>query len=287
MIRIGFVRWLIQAELKPRNGGQTEVVLSLVPQAKRYKIFTKEWYGTRDSMVEKEVPAAPISVSHTELSYDLLRAKKLFEVAKRLTAELASSAIQYSIRTGLVNFENHNLIAVNYLVSTAIMRVVESGVSDLLELVDSIDLTGDMRTLYDERQRQRAADAQRGREAWAAHNAEQQAYREQHEKAVQISMDLLYSFLSPSERQEAETKGQVTVTNFAGKFVVPVTAHGLVKQYVNDEYHMSYCIVYRDYSIPVGDEALMKIALLKSDLQSFMKTANKFHEKSGIRRRVA
>mgnify|MGYP007017489555 CR=1 FL=1 len=70
-----------------------------------------------------------------------------------------------------------------------------------------------------------------------------------------------------------------TATQIGGTFVVPVSAHGLVEHYENGVYKASYCIIFQDYSIPVGDEALMKVALLKADPKKFFQTANRFDQK--------
>jgi len=119
-------------------------------------------------------------------------------------------------------------------------------------------------------------------EAYEAHQAEYQALNAERLKhaqgVIKKSLELLKQFLTKAEREELDAKGHVTINIAAGSFVVPVTSHGLVKQYVGKEYISSYCIVFQDYSLPVGDEALMKIALLKADPDKFFKTANKFHE---------
>jgi hypothetical protein len=46
----------------------------------------------------------------------------------------------------------------------------------------------------------------------------------------------------------------------------------------------SYCVVFRDWSIPLGDEVLMKIALLKACPKKFFDVANKFiHKRTPLR----
>lgn len=278
MVRIGFVRWLIQAISRPLNGGKTEISLSLIPQAIRYQVLTKSG--------EQDVSAKTLAVSRIEDNYEIWRGKRLVEIVNELAAELAGDAIRYSTNIGLVDYEGQNVFLVHYIVKTAIIKAAERNVSDPIERVDFIDLAADMREIRAERERQAAERVARQAEARRQHNAEAAIRNERAEKSMQVSFDLLRGFLSDSEKAEMEKAGHVTVKTLCGDFVVPTTAHGLVKQYENGVYKVSHCVVFSDYSIPVGDEILMKIAFLKADPAMFLKTSVKFVEDGIHRNRV-
>jgi hypothetical protein len=283
MVRIGFVRWLIQVLKKSENGGRTSFTLSLVPQASAYKALVKEWKGTRSELVEKTIPTETLSVRRIEDTYEL-NSIRIMTFCNSLAQELASNAVNQSIATGLVDFEAQNKSASIYIVKTALMRAIERGESDPLERVAEIDLVRDMRELREERQRQIEERARIAREAWEAHQVDAALRSAESDKSVAISYDLLYSMLNDNECDEAKKSGRVTVNTLGGTFIVPVTTHGLVRQYDNDKkYVTSHCIVFQDYGLPVGDEALMKIALLKTDPKKFLSISNKFPEQHYFR----
>jgi hypothetical protein len=283
MVRIGFVRWLIQAIKKPENCGRTSFTFSLIPQANTYKALVKEWSGIRSNLVEKSIPTQTLSVTQIEDTYEL-NAIRIMNIVNSLASELANKAVNFSIATGLVDFEEYNKTASTYIVKTALVQAAARGESDPIEQLPEIDLIRDMRELRDERNRQIEERARLAREQWEAHQVDAARRAAVSDKAAAISFDLLYSMLSESEREEAKAHGRVTVKITAGTFIVPVSQHGLVRQYDNDKkYVISHCIVFQDYSIPVGDEALMKIALLKTDPKQFLKVSNKFPEQHYFR----
>ena len=279
MIRIGFIRWLVQVEMKPQNNGKVSFCFSLVPQAERYKSLVSVWTGLRKTDEERETNVEIQTVARSEDRWEYRLGWKQMELAKSLADELACLAVNYCIRVGIIDANGMNVKASKYLVRQAILNNVTSGQSDAIERVPFIDLVPDMRAVREERQRQAEAARQRNAEIYARHNAEMAERQAARNEATKVSFDMLYALLNSVEREEAKSKGQVTVKTLAGTFVVPITAHGLVKQY-NDkgEYVHSLCVVFQDYSIPVGDEALMKIALLKTDPKKFFDTANKFIE---------
>lgn len=289
MIRIGFIRWLVQVEMKPLANNEVSFCFTLVPQAKRYKSLVPEWTGLRKAIVERETDVEIQRVARIENRWDYRLGWKQMELARSLADELACLAVNYSLRVGIVDFEGLNLAAVKYIVRTAILNCVSTGISDEIERVEFIDLVPDMNAVREERQRaEREREAAR-QAAWQAHNQDMEARRadefermQKAEGAVKISFDLLYGLLNSIERDEAKSKGIVTVKTLAGIFEVPITKHGFVRQYAdNGDYVVSHCVVFKDYSIPVGDEALMKIALLKTEPAKLLSVSNKFHENCG------
>jgi len=290
MIRIGFIRWLVQVSKTSVGRGQTRFACSLIPHASRYKTICVEWFGLRRVESEREISVKAQSVERTEDTYSLngLGEAKLM---KALAEELAATTVLYCVNSNIVDHSGLDQRASMFLVRTAIMNAVCSDISDPIERVDFIDLIPDMRAVKAERQRAKLEAEARQQAAWNRHQQEYaERQREEREKAtgaLALSFDLLYSMLNSVERKEAKETGKVSVKTMHGTFVVPITAHGLVKQYVDDKYVVSHCVVFQDYSIPVGDEAMMKVALLKIDPARFMGTSNKFIESEyGARRRA-
>lgn len=272
MIRIGFVRWFVKVSLEPIGGGRSKLSLQMEPQAKRYKTLQRVWAGIHDSMQEIPVEVSPQEVSTIDDSY-LMMGQRLISQARILAKELASKAVNYCSNVGIIDSDGYDKGAGIYIVETSLMNAISAGVSDPdVESEPEIDLIPDMREVREERERLAA-------QRWEQHNADTLAARQFRSQATKTSMELLYGMLSKSEAEEARTTGKVTIRISAGDFVVPVTAHGLVKQYVDKKYKVSYCVVFEDYSLPVGDEALMKIALLKTDPARFIRKANKFVER--------
>lgn len=280
MIRIGLTRWFIIAERVPQNGGRVIYRLSLVPQGREYLVSMVQWKGIHRSINDVVVSPKPVKLDMEVFSYDLV-GKPWMEVSTwgRMASEAANYAVAECLRSGLVDFEEFPRMETEYLVSSAIMKVVESGKSDEVVNVERIDLVADMLAMRGDREARRAEARRLAEEAWRAHGEDVARRGLFAKEAVATSMEFLYEYLTEDERKEAKEHGRVTVSIAAGDFVVPVSAHGLVRQYVDGKYKMSYCIVFQDYSIPVGDEALMKIVLLKADPKKFMAVANKFAER--------
>jgi hypothetical protein len=275
MIRIGFIRWLVQVSKTSVGKGQTKLACSLTPQASRYKSVVKVWHGLRSEHIERETSVDAQDCSRVEDTYSTNGLKQA-AIMKSLAEELASRTVNYCVNIGIVDFSGFDLCAAIYLVRTAIMNAVCSDISDIIERVEFIDLVPDMQAVRLERDRARVENEARRQAAWNIHNAEDVERQKHRNKASNLSFELLYSMLNSTEKKEAETTGKVTVKTLAGNFVVPITGHGMVMQYVDGKYVVSHCVVFQDYSIPVGDEVLMKIALLKTDPQRFMRVSNKF-----------
>lgn len=282
MIRIGLSRWFVQAVKLPANNGQVEYALGLTPQATRYRVLAKEWRGLRSELVEREVAAEPSLVSARELRHEMSAVREV-SLLRKLAGELANGSVEACLRAGIVDYQTYLKPAAVHLVEASLMRHVESGQSDSVEQpIAVVDLVADMRAILEERERERRERERIADENYAAHFAEMEQRELARQASTKTSFELLYGMLSASERSEAQAKGRVTIKNLFGDFVVPVTAHGLVRRYVDGEYEASYCVVFQDYSIAIGDEVLMKVALLRTDPQRFLKIANRFVERHGV-----
>ena len=295
MIRIGFSRWFIESGKIPMNHGQVKHYVTLRPQAQRFKIYASEWKGIHHSMVEKEVPAESVIIESVDDLYGMNPLKEM-QLIRKLADEAASEAVYKCYSSGILAHKLPELDGINinalgqvdedssrallvYIVQQAIMRVVSSGISDEDETEEVADLVQHMKELFEQQQAERRARAAERAAAAAEMRAEQAYDRERYaamrEGAVKTSFDLLMGFLSTKEKAELDEKGYVTVVNTLGEFRVPVSKHGFVEQYVDGKHVQDHCIVFADFMIPPGDEALMKIALLKTDPKKFMKTSNK------------
>ena len=289
MIRIGLVRFDILASVSDLRDGRDQFILKLQPQAKRYKILFQEWQNNEEVFVDKDILAEPFEVSFAEPRTDL---RAIASSSAKVADELASQAVRGCFKTGLVDGLEANSLAACYIVKMAVLNAVKRNEFDVPAApIELIDLARDMREMAEERKRRREEEKRLARERWEAHQAEAKARweagaadralaLENLNKATKTSFDLLYSILSDEEATEARSKGQITLKLTEGTFVVPVLGHGLVKRFDDKgNYTDSYCIVFRDYTIPVGDEVLMKVALLKADPKHFFETAYRHKER--------
>ena len=275
MIRIGLVRFLIKVDRRSENGGMVGMSISLIPQAEKYRVSKAVWSGAHRSIENVEVPASIVSAKRSELEYDL-KAKVEAETWGQMADSLATDAVNQCMNSGLVDYAEFEKQLAAYAVKVAIMKAAEKGESDAIERVPLIDLVADMEALRVERERM-AAEAQRlADEAMGAHLAEMGLRNKANREFMAKSMDLLYEYLTKDEAEEAKSKGYVTVRNFIGEFRVTVKTHGMIKKFVNDKCTDLYCVVFNDWSIPIGDECLMKIIMLKADPKRLLKIANRF-----------
>lgn len=280
MVRVGLSRWYVQVSKAAAPRGEVEYCLALAPQAKRYRVLAKQWSGLRCELVEKEAAVRPLCSTFTGLRYDFDTHPAREVMLLRQTAEeLASRAVELCLQQGIVDFEGFDKAAAVYIVHAAIMRCAERGQSETPETAEAVDLVPDMRAIRQERERQQRERERLAREAYEAHLEEMARRAEYAAPEEKVSFDLLHSILSPSERQEAAEHRRVTIRNSLGDFIVPVSMHGLVRHYADGKYVTSYCVVFRDYTIPIGDEVLMKVALLKADPHKFLKAANRIPER--------
>ena len=288
MVRIGLTRWFVDVRKESMPRGEIRFVLALQPQASRYRVLEHRWAGIHDEWVEREVEAKGIEIARVGLAYDLAcNPVRQMELLCNAASDLATQAVEYALRHGLVSFASFDKSASVYVVRTIVLRAVERGQSDVPELVERIDLVAEMRAIREERERQALELERLQREAYMVHLEEAARRATSRSESAATSFDLLYSFLSERETKEAREKGHVTVETAAGVFVVPVLVHGMVERYVNGQCEGNYCVVFRDWMIPLGDEVLMKIALLKADPHKFLRVANRFHPQHVWRRRPA
>jgi hypothetical protein len=293
MIRIGFSRWFIDSGKVPMDRGQVKHYITLRPQAERFRIFASEWKGIHHAMVEKEVPAEPVTIESIDDAYGLVPLKEM-QLVRKLASEAASDAVYKCYASGIlshrppetgrylgeVDTDTMRLMAI-YMVEQAIMKSVQSGIVDQDETVELVDLVPHMRELYEQQERERQERIRLRQEALEQMRLDQQFDRERYEKmqegATKTSFDLLMSVLSSKEQEEMDKKGYVTIKNVLGDFRVPVSRHGWVEQYVEGKHTQSHCIVFRDCMIPLGDEIAMKVTFLKADPHKFIQASNKVY----------
>ena len=273
------------------NVGHGEIMLELefAPQALFYRVSLIVWKGLERSEEDSVVEAPLYRLTNTFLKYDL-KASAEMAAWRQMAEETACRAVQACTTKGLAELNDEEMAQTKYIITCGIMKAVETGNSDNTDdAVEQIDLREDMLAIRREKARQAQEAARLAMEAWEAHLTDVQRHSrmsaEEKQKAYDASVGLLWRYLDEEEREEAKSKGYVTVKTLSGDFLVPVKAHGLVEQYVDGKYKASYCIVFEDYSIPCGDEALMKVILLKADIARFMKFANKFVNHPCMRRR--
>lgn len=269
--------------------GMVRHSICLRPQANMYRILDREWFGLSDTLVEKDVKVEPLIVSAINVNYEMKPEKEIL-LFKKLASEIATDSVTKCSYSGIVDSNCLNLIAAKYVVEAAILRNVQYGIIDEDETIDFINLANDMRENMELRKRQEEERRIRERQAYEEQVAQHRRDYEERTKnepkneeerqaRIKTSFDLLYSCISAAEKKECQENGTITIRNIYGKFVIPTKAHGMVKQYDNEtnKFMQAHCIVFNDYSIPVGDELLMKTVLLKTDPERFIKTSNKFN----------
>ena len=253
--------------------------ICLVPQAEKYRVSKVSWSGIHRSIENVEVPALIVSAKRSELEYDL-QAKVEATAWGEMADSLATDAVTQCMNSGLVDYAEFEKKLAIYMVKIAIMKAVEKGESDPIERVPMIDLVSDMEELREERKRLAAEAARIAAEAYEAHHEEMRlrnaVVTKNKKEFAKKSMGLLYDHLTEKEAEEAKTRGYVTVRNFIGEFRVPVKTHGMISEIQNGKCVGLHCVVFADWSIPIGDETLMKIILLKADPKRLLKVANKF-----------
>ena len=94
------------------------------------------------------------------------------------------------------------------------------------------------------------------------------------------SYDLLDSLLSPEERAGFKRTRVIRIKTGLGEFRLVEKTHGGVHRYVDGFYECSYCVVFADANLPLGDNLAMKVALLKTDPERLIRTANRYIDQS-------
>ncbi len=279
MIRIGLSRWQTIFENKLIGNNQERMCLKMVPQALKYKVLYKKWSGLHSNLETKTVLTKSF-----EAPFVFERYQKIgytVEQLKKGANSLASDAVRYCITHDIVDHNGIEVSAVIYLVNHALMRLVETGTSDTeQDLIEEVDLVGDMATMRAERDRQIAEQQRQMQLAYQQHLEDQGIARkyakEKSEEAIKKSFEFLGKFLNTAEKEMLAKYNCIKVSNCAGDFFIYPSSHAMVDQFIENKYIQSHCVVFKDYTLPVGDETAMKVALLKTDIQRFLQISNKF-----------
>jgi len=254
MIPIGKTFWFASAWEQPVGHGETRLSMLLTPQARRYRAGAA-------------VDTRPFQVNRTASTYELSADRKA-EAAASMARELADEVVRWCNNVGLVDSNLRPWMIATY---NGLIECCQRGYPDDLSdgQVDEIDLR---RIIVEERAVREQSEYRRLlNEARAAGDAD----AERRKDATRRSFDLLVNWLTPAERDEAASYGRITVKNDHGTFVVPV-GYGKVARYVDGKPEAEYCMVFESPDIPLGDEVLMKVGLIKTDPERFLKEANRF-----------
>lgn len=253
VLSIGLTRWFVSATETRLGGGRIRWTLTLTPQARTYVV--QNGNGWSHYFTDKRVHTRPFSVENygTVMTTEALKA----EIVQRLANELSWEVVRWCSNLGIVDGD---LGIPALCVYAALLAAVQEQRYDEIEQVDEISLTQLMEQRRDQINQARIHSRVRD---------------EDYEAASRVAFDLLTSWLTPEEKEEAATKSVITVNNRLGRFVIPV-GPGKVTRYVDDKPEAQYCMIFKDHDIPVGDEVLMKLVLLKSDPERFLQEANRF-----------
>ena len=293
IVRIGFTRWFISATSKRNAFGKATWTLSMLPEAETYEVSTKKTFGLDVNEVVCSVNASDVSVRGEIDIYEMsMKKKKLEDFLTRLADELAAQSVLTAMTSDLVSFSETEHLGSIEVVRTLILRRIgevlygaeSTNKAYVWEKKKSISLIQQMNEQKaakeiaerEARERERALR----REHEERYRADLERHKEVSKQRVETSFDLLYSYLSDKEIEEAKNHNRITINNFLGEWVVPVSSHGLVKRRVSNVREGDYCIIFADSSIPIGDEVLMKVALLKSNPKKFIEKANRFEPRS-------
>ncbi len=269
VVPIGHARWFVDVAKSPAPRGEVEYRLGLVPQARVYRTLVKEWHGLHCELVERDVEVTPLSIVRSEPRFEVERVPaREVKLLRQMADELASEAVNRCMNWELCSGACVEKAAAICTVQFCLMRRIELGVSETPDLVDSIDLVPVLRDAFQQGEIRRQEEEERRREGVFE-------FTEAWQAQVRAAMALLDSYLSPTERGEMKLLSRITVCNAHGEFCVPLRKRGLVQCFVNGTHVADYCLVFQDRSIPLGDEVLMKIALLKVDVDRFLAVANK------------
>ena len=225
-------------------------------------------------LVERDVEVEPLSISRCESLYDIARVPaREVTLLRQMASELATDAVNRCMNWELCSGASVEKAATICTIQFCLMRRVVLGVSETPELVETIDLVPVLREAIQQQEVRQAEEEERRREGATTNTA---AWQER----VHAAMGLLDSYLSPAERNELQICRNITVRNAFGEFRIPLRKHGLVEQRIHGVHVASYCLIFQDRSIPVGDEVLMKMALLKVDVARFMAVSNKIRRRA-------
>jgi hypothetical protein len=277
MITIGPTRWFVRASKTSERGGWNRYELSLIPEAQRYRILKVEYDGLAERSVEAVVDACELKISSKVDSWSD-RGNDAARLVRSLCEEMSAEAIGEALRLQLMRPDGVEKRARQLIVRDALLKAIQ-GANEAVESVAEIDV----RDYYME-VIERRIEAARQADERAAEEKRLDGLAKTHATASRKrSMELLYDNLPPEMVEEAKKFNRVTVRSGGDTFVVPVLSHGIVERYKAGKYVGSYCIIFGDHCMPLGDEVLMKIVLIKSDLPFFLKKANKFNHPGRVR----
>lgn len=96
-------------------------------------------------------------------------------------------------------------------------------------------------------------------------------------KAHETSLKLLKKWLTTEEWKQIRENGQMAIPSKLDKntiYIVKKDAKQMVEIFHGSKYSHKLCLHVSDQTLPVGDQLLAKILLLKTDEETFLKTAN-------------
>lgn len=112
---------------------------------------------------------------------------------------------------------------------------------------------------------------------WKTHVNAIRAERKHLIKAHETSLKLLKKWLTTEEWKQIREKGEMAIPSKLDKntiYIVKKDAKEMVEIFHGNKYSHKLCLHVADPSLPVGDQLLAKILLLKNDEERFLKTAN-------------
>ena len=274
MITIGPTRWFAQATRVDERGGRSRFDLRLIPEANKYKIVKSIYEGLDEVIVEADLFPEEISVTSWLNTWEACGSEVL-RLCKSLCEELAAEAVGEALLKQIFRPEGLEKYARQLIISEGLLKAVQKPNEDT-QYVEEIDIREDLREAIEGK---RLAAERISREEMEQRDQQRKFSVESRKR----SMQLLYDNLPEDLVHEAKTNSTLTITNKGEKFIIPVKTHGLVERYnKKGEYVGKYCLIFAECSMPVGDEVLMKMILVKSDLKTFLKKANFFSPRSGM-----
>ena len=273
MITIGPTRWFAQATRVQERGGRTKYDLRLLPEADKDLITKLIYEGLHERVVEAELFPEDISVTAWLNTWEACGADEL-RFCKSLCEELAAQAVGEGMRLHIFRPEGLEKYVRQLVVSEGLLKAIQRP-NETAVFVEEIDVREDLRE---------AIDAKRFA-AERAVQAAQELHEREHKYSAESrkrSMELLYDNLPEGLVKEAKEYHKITIITEKGeRFIVPLMTHGMVERYNKDGVYIGkYCLLFAEHSMPVGDEVLMKMILIKSDLKTFIKKANFFAGRS-------
>lgn len=268
MVTIGPTRWFVWFRREAQRGGRTKYDLSLVPEAKKYLIVKLVRDGNASRAVDSDVITQDISVSAWLNTWDATGPEEM-RLGKSLSDELAAQAVGEGLRLEFFRPRGIEKYARQLVISQGLLKAIQKPTEEIRQ-VDEIDVSGELKeslrlamshagVMTEEELAQRAA----ARLKWI--------------EARKRSLELLFQNMTDEMAEHARSTKRVVVKNGGFSWKIPIKSHGLVEKCLADGKCVAkYCIIFGDEQLPVGDEVLMKMVLIQSDLNAFLAKANMF-----------